>query len=426
VAKSWLSPNRYVISLAEQGFASILNLGLGLWLIRQVGASQYGVFILWNNVALMASSVQNAATVCHLQALPPGVENRAGRIAPERLLLGVNTLMLVAAALATALAWQILAPSELAPPAAIVFVPAFLLYQYARALAFTRGAVRGAGAITLAVLLVSVGLFGGAWVCGIRPRAELALTLLAIAYASAGLIALWRLSPKFRPFLPFSELRHYRRYLHNSLWVLLGVGSTEAIARFYSFIVVAWFGAAALGTLSAAQVLLRPAILAVNAWGWVARTDMAGRREAGDWKGFVLSLTRGIAGVLLISLPWGVCVWLGWPLISRLLYAGRFAAAGWIALLWAVSAGLGGMQNALSIAFQALRSFRSLAYADLAAALAAIAVTLLLLSRLSFPYAIVGMMAGQGLEAVLLAALLWRMIRRTPLGPDRLMQQTPR
>jgi O-antigen/teichoic acid export membrane protein len=387
VANSLLSPNRYVISLAEQGFASILNLGLGLWLIRQVGASQYGVFILWNNVALMASSVQNAATVCHLQALPPGVENRAGRIAPERLLLGVNTLMLVAAALATALAWQILAPSELAPPAAIVFVPAFLLYQYARALA---------------------------------------LTLLAIAYASAGLIALWRLSPKFRPFLPFSELRHYRRYLHNSLWVLLGVGSTEAIARFYSFIVVAWFGAAALGTLSAAQVLLRPAILAVNAWGWVARTDMAGRREAGDWKGFVLSLTRGIAGVLLISLPWGVCVWLGWPLISRLLYAGRFAAAGWIALLWAVSAGLGGMQNALSIAFQALRSFRSLAYADLAAALAAIAVTLLLLSRLSFPYAIVGMMAGQGLEVVLLAALLWRMIRRTPLGPDRLMQQTPR
>jgi putative peptidoglycan lipid II flippase len=425
VGSSWRSRSRYIVSLAEQGFASILNLGLGLWLIRQVGAGQYGVFILWNNVALIASSVQNAATVCHLQALPPGEAHRADRVAPERLLLGVNTLMLVGAAGISAAAWALLRGGELAPPAAIGFVPAFLLYQYARALAFTRGAVRQASVITLAVLLASIGLFGGAWLAGIKPRAEVALTLLGIAYAMAGFASLWRLTPGLRLLIPWSELRLYRRYVHDSLWVLLGVGSTEAIARFYSFIVTAWFGPAALGALSAAQVLLRPAILAVNAWGWVARTDMAGRRQAGDWRGFVTSLSRGIVGVLFISLPWGVCVWLFWPLVSHYLYGGRFAGAGWIALLWAFSAALGGSQNALSLAFQALRAFRALAWADLAAAVAAVAVTLLLLSRLSYPYAVVGMMVGQGLEVVLLAVLLGRMIRRTPLGPDRLMAADP-
>ncbi len=421
MGNSWRSRSRYLVSLAEQGFASILNLGLGLWLIRQVGAGQYGVFILWNNVALIASSVQNAATVCHLQALAPGEEHRAARIAPERLLLAVNTLMLVAAAAASAVACALIGSKELAPPAAIGFVPAFLLYQYARALAFTRGAVRQASVITLAVLLASIAMFGAAWLAGIKPRAEVSLTLLGAAYAIAGFASLWRLTPGLRLVVPWSELRLYRRYVHDSLWVLLGVGSTEAIARFYSFIVTAWFGPAALGTLSAAQVLLRPAILAVNAWGWVARTDMAGRRQAGDWRGFVTSLTRGIIGVLLISLPWGLCVWLGWPLVSQYLYGGRFAAAGWIALLWAFSAALGGSQNALSLAFQALRAFRALAYADLAAALATVGVTLLLLSRLSYPYAVVGMMFGQGLEVLLLTILLWRMIRQTPLGPDRLM-----
>ena len=313
---------RYAVSLAEQGFASILNLLLSLWLIRRAGAAEFGVFVLWNNIALIMSSVQNAATVCHLQALAPGADHRAARAAPERLLLAVNTLLLVVCGLAVAAAWGIVGGSSLVPMAAIAFTPAFLLYQYARALAFTRGAVAWAAGTTLCVLVGSTVLFAATWQAGIIPRAGVTLGLLATAYGLAGAVSLARLTPGLRLSLPWRDLRAYGSYVRDSLWVLLGVGSTEVIARFYAFIVTAWFGPAALGTLSAAQVLLRPAILAVNAWGWVARADMAARRQDADWTGFVRSLLRGVAGVLLISLPWGFCVWWFWPLVSRWLLCG--------------------------------------------------------------------------------------------------------
>ncbi|MBV9782232.1 MAG: lipopolysaccharide biosynthesis protein [Acidisphaera sp.] len=406
------APLRYALSLAEQGCASILNLGLNLWLIREVGAAEYGVFVLWTNISLMLGSVQNALSLCHLLALPPGEEHAPARREPERLLLGVSLIMIALTAIG-GVATALLADGrdgELVPWEVASFLPAVLIYAYARALAFSRGAVSMAFVLTASVLGTGLVLFALSYAAGIRPDAGWTLLILTGAYGMAGGAGLIRLSAGIRPMLRPAELRPYLQYLAQSRWVLLGVGATELLMRFYSFIVIAWFGTAALGVLSAAQVMLRPAVLAVTSWGWVARSEMAASREREEWGGFLRSLGRGLVGTLLISLPWAICVWLAWPVISARLYGGRYADAGWIALLWGGSAALGGVLGALSIGLQSLRAFRPLALADLAGSLVSVAATLLLLSRFSYPMSIVGMMIGQALEVVLLASTLGRLV----------------
>lgn len=405
---------RYLFSLGEQGVASLLNLGLSLWLIRHVAPAEYGAYVFWSNTALILTSAQNALTVCHLLALPPGRGADLARGAPERVLLGVTLVLLALAAAGGCAAAALLRSGGggLARPEIAAFLPGFLLYMYARALAFSRGQAATALALTGAVLACAAGLLGGLVLAGRPVGTGAVLAVLSVSYGAPGAGWIWALS-RTVPLRPRAEdWPLLRGYLLESRWVLLGAGSTELLGRFHTFVVTGWFGTAALGTLSAAQVLLRPAVLATNAWSWVGRADLAARRERGDWHGFRQALARGAMGTGLVSLPWAMVVVTAWPLVSARLYGGRYADAGGIALLWGLSAALGGVQVVLNVALQSLRAFRLLAIANIAAAGVTAAATLGLLSILPYPTAIVAMMLGQAVEIGVMAAVLGRHVQR--------------
>jgi len=406
--------SRYLLSLIEQGAASLINLGLNLLLIRLVGAEDYGAFIFWSNIGLILNSVQNALTACHVVVLPPGDESRAGRIGPERVLLSVTILFAVLSALGSLAAILLLhsTGSILAIWPVIGFVPAFLLQQYARSLAFSREAPGFAASLTVSVLIIGGALLIGAYLAGIRLSAGHALTILAIAYGSVAVVGLWRLDGGGGFAFDGATLSAYRSYFTQSRWVLLGASTTELLNRFYGFIVIAWFGAAALGTLAAAQQLLRPMVLLVNAWGPVARAAMAGARERGDWRAFRYHLVRAGLANLSFGVPWTVAVFLAWPLISEYLYKGAYTDAKWLALLWGVSSVLGGFQIIPNTGLQVLRAFRVLSYANLAAALSAVGAITLLLNLFAYPAAIVGTMVGQGVEIGLMVMFLLRLVPR--------------
>ncbi|HWK48158.1 MAG TPA: hypothetical protein VNT30_25775 [Stellaceae bacterium] len=404
--------SRYLLSLIEQGAASLINLGLNLLLIRLVGAGEYGAFIFWSNAGLILNSVQNALTACHVVVLPPGAEARAARVIPERILLSVSVLFALLAALGTLLAIVLLrrTGSILAIWPVVAFVPAFLLQQYARSLAFSRAAPGIAASLTVSVLVLGGALLIAAYLAGIHLDAGHALAILAIAYGGVAVIGLWRLDGGGGVAFDRATLAAYRPYLTDSRWVLLGASTTELLSRFYGFIVIAWFGAVALGTLSAAQLLLRPMVLLVNAWSPVARAAMANARERGDWPGFRHHMLRAVVANLVFGVPWTVAVFLAWPLISEYLYKGAYADAAPIALLWGVSSILGGFQVIPNIGLQVLRAFRLLSYANLAAALSAVGSITLLLGLFAYPAAVVGTMVGQCVEIGLMVVFLARLV----------------
>lgn len=404
---------KYLLSVIEQGSGAALSFLLSLWLIRGNGADAYGVYIFWFSAAIVTNSLQNALTIAHLFPLPPGPEGASIRHSTEELLLHVTLLFTALSAVVAGIVVALMraSGSELAEPAVIFFVPAYLLWQYARALAFTRGDATSPVAQAGVISMLTASLIGAIWLLGWHPSAALALASTGIAYAVAGAGGLAWLSRTHRLDVRWARLRAYRALLSVSRWPFLGAVSVEVSSRLYNFLVASWFGPAALGLMSATQVMLRPATLLTGAWMPVARAEMSGAASKGDGRGFLRSLILGSVAAGGITLGWGALVAWFWPQIDQLLYQGRFAGAGSVALLWTIQLTLSSTVLTVGVALQSLAAFRPLALAELAGAVVS-GVAMTAFAALWGPdWCLVGMMIGNVVQVAAMVRVVPRELR---------------
>lgn len=406
--------SRYLTAVVEQALWSLLNLGVNLLLIRITAPDQYGAFAFWANVAFMLASLQNALTVTHMLVLPPGGALSPERLPVERLMHAVTVVFLACVSLivlAIATAMKVTG-HELGAPAAALFVPAFLLQQYFRTLAFARGRPDTALYQTAGVLFLAVTFVGVGAAMTHQLSTDEILLLLGAAYGVVGLGG-GRIATRGQGVrLSWSELKPFRAYVSQSGWLFLGVTTTEMLTRFYAFAVAGWFGAAALASLSATQLLLRPVPLLGASWSAVARTDLVRRREAGDWNGFARMVLIALLGGLVVAAVWSGMVSQAWGLISTWLYKGKYAEDGWMVMLWGASAALGLFQTVISTPMQVLRAFKSLAIANSIASVFAAVAILGAMRLFGYGGAIAGTVVGQVIEVGIMAAMLWVAINR--------------
>ncbi len=410
--------SRYVISLIEQAIWSLLNLGVNLTLVRLLAPVEYGSFVFWANCGYVLASLQNAVSVGHLFALPSGEAQSAHRRDVERIMHSVTCVWLLVVfvgCLVGALALRG-AGNPLGRPEAAFYVTAFLLQQYVRSLAFSRGAVMTAAVQTSAVLFLGATLIATWFALNRNGDGAIALLCLATAYGVVGAVGAWRAIARQMSGITLAELLAYKAYLMQSGWIFLGVTTTELLARFYSFVVVGWFGAASLAELSTSQLLLRPIPLLATSWSMVARGDLVQKREAGDWKGIARQTRLVVAGGFLVSIIWTGIVFGFWAQLDEIMFRGKYANIAWMVLLWGGASALSFSQVAVSAALQALKAFKQLAIANAAASGVAVVAILVLIRLHGQGGAIVGTAVGQALEAGVMAMMLFGMLRSAPVS----------
>jgi O-antigen/teichoic acid export membrane protein len=400
--------SRYLVSAIEQALWSLMNLGVNLLLIRLCAPADYGAFAFWSAVGFVLSSLQNALTVCHLQVLPPGEGSDPARLSVERLMHAVTALYLALSALG-ALAgafWLQRSGSPLGAPAACLFIPGFLLQQYIRALAFSRGRPSTAATQTLAVTMAAALFLAMAAATSGVLSANRVLVCIGAAYGLVGAAGAARALSGQMSGLRWRDFIGYRRFAVQSGWIFLGVTTTELQVRFYAFLVAGWYGAAALASLSATQLLLRPAPLLASSWSMVARADLARQREAADWRAFMRLITRALIGGLVITTACTVLLHQVWGLASAKVFAGKYADDAWMIWLWGISAALSFSQTVVSAGLQALKAFKALALANAAASVVAAAAVVVIARLYGYGGAIAGTATGQAFEFAVMGVLL--------------------
>ncbi len=101
---------RFALSLAEQGFGSLLTFAVNLWLIRNGAASAYGAYVFWLSVAFVGGVVEGTLVLAHLSRLPSARDRMAERRDPERFMLtvtlGVLTAVTLAVGVGRAICWH--------------------------------------------------------------------------------------------------------------------------------------------------------------------------------------------------------------------------------------------------------------------------------------------------------------------------------
>ena len=400
--------SRYFVSAIEQALWSLMNLGVNLVLIRLCAPADYGAFAFWSAIGFVLASVQNALTICHLQVLPPGEGTDPARLRVERLMHAVTVLFLAvtaAAALAGGL-WLQHAGSPLGAPAACLFIPGFLLQQYIRALAFSRGRPATAAFQTGAVTASAALFLTMAIDTSISLTADQVLVCIGAAYGLVGVAGTARALSGQMVGLRWRDLAAYRRFAVQSGWIFLGVTTTELLARFYAFLVAGWYGAAALASLSATQLLLRPVPLLATSWSMVARADLAREREAADWGAFTRPIVWALIGGLVIAAAWTVLLHQVWGQASAKVFGGKYAGDAWMIWLWGISAALSFGQAVVSAGLQALKAFKALALANAAASVVAAAAVVVIAKLYGYGGAIAGTATGQAFEFAVMGALL--------------------
>ena len=401
---------RFALSLAEQGFGSLLTFGVNLWLIRNGAATAYGAYVFWLSVAFVGGVAEGTLVLAHLSRLPSARDHMAQRREPERFMLTVTLAVLAAVTLAVALGEQALAHagSDLAEPAAILFIPAFLLFHYVRTFAFSRQRPALAAALSGGILVATILALGADYALGDKPTAGRVLLLTGLAFGGVSTCVLLVLLRGMGPMLRWAELRRQARVIHGFAWLMLGAGSNEVTGRLYSFVTVGRFGTEALALLSAVQVVIRPAWLLSSAWASIGFPEMAARWARGDREGVIRAMALGAALTAGGSLAWAAAVVEGWPWISSTLYHGKYDQVGPLALLWGGNVVLGSFCTVLNTAVLAVGEFRRLALIDLAGAVVTVAALLVVVTSFSYPYAIAATILGQAMQLALMAMLMHR------------------
>jgi O-antigen/teichoic acid export membrane protein len=405
---------KFIVSLMEQGFGSILTFAINLWLIRNGATESYGVYVFWLSVAWVLGTAQGTLVIAHMYRLPSAFDRMEERRQPERLLLSFALGISLLAALGVVVGDWVLGRigSELASPGAVLFIPAFLMFQYVRAFSFSRQRPMLATCLTGGILAAAIVLLGGDYLLGFRPDAERVLFLTAASYGGVSLAVLFVLLRGMLPMLDLAEIRRYAVVMRGSGWLALGAASGEVTNRLYSFAVVGRFGTGALATLSAVQVVIRPAWMLSAAWQSIGYPRMAACRAEGDRAGFLRIMLTGATLSTAGSFVWTALVLAGWPWISGELYHGGYTEIGPLVYYWGANVMLGSIAAALNVGLLAVGEFKPLALVDLAGAMVTSLAIFGLLARFDYTSAVLATMLGQTTQIVLMAVVLQRRLRQ--------------
>lgn len=394
-------------SIVDQGWLSLLNLGLGLLLIRLATKDDYGLYSQLFVAGLFATTVVEALVSSPLTTLA----SSADATLRESLIADLSRLQqYLAQALALVMALACAAVTGLAtgtPPWVLslcfgAYVYTYTQREYKRTLDFIDGRPDR-------VLLLD-GVYGLALIAGVSLLTlgnRITLPGLFGLMALANLLALAG-SPR-RPRLSHQADR-YRKNLA-AAWqrgrlALPGALSSWVINYSYLYITALWLGTAAAADLQASRLLLMPLSLCVVAWARVA-CPMMGRLLHASQAGRLRQIIVHSAGVLEgLSILYICLLWLMLPWLEAHVLGDNYRGLGPQVLAWGVYFMIYDARWIGTALLMAGDQYRTL----LIAAVASLALLLVSLSPLLAWFGTVGALIALSAAEILALLLLGRSI----------------
>ncbi|MGE4335171.1 MAG: lipopolysaccharide biosynthesis protein [Pigmentiphaga sp.] len=335
---------RAVVSLIDQAWLSLLNLALGLLLIRLTAKETYGTYAQLYVAGLFAASMAEALITNPLTTLAAGSppERRAELIAHLSRFQGqLSTCVAVLLGLGSAAAvWY----TGLASPILLGLV--FAAYVKTSALREFRRSVLFLHHEPRKVLGVDW-IFGLITVVGTAVLVGLGWLTLPSVFAVLALANLLALSGQ--PRVPAArEPTAYRQAVRDA-WRrgrLALAGATLAWTVNYSYLYLAaiWLGAAASADLNATRLLLMPISLSVVAWSRVTRPAFGVHLVRGEWRTLRQLVAVSAAGLTALTGIYGLALWWSLPWLGAHVLGEQYLHTHTLVAGWSIYFTLNGLR----------------------------------------------------------------------------------
>jgi O-antigen/teichoic acid export membrane protein len=412
-----LNRYHYAAALIDQVGLSLFNLALTFCLVRVLDANEFGFVSLWLTVAVLLSDMQVPLVGLPLNVHLPRAPDEAAKSRLEGAITAVNFAFVTLAVVAVVAAnlfcdgnW--VARGWVTGTAIPLCIAVGLRREYCRSLAYCRGDMT-------MLLLTDIPYIVVTSACLLAmllwPHHLAGVAEAFIALSAGGIIgqlclraaARWRQPSLGRE----GWVAAYRNILPEVGWALIGVVSTHLQVRSYVYLTTSLVGLAGVAALNAVGVLFRPISTLLTAWSRPTLPKLAAALAKGNFIAFDRMILTGMAVAAVGSAGWCAVLWLIWAPIEIYVLGDKYPDAGRLLLPWAIVTCVVALDQVASVALQAARDFRFLAYVTLISAPVTIVATVGTILWQGYTWAMYGVAIGQVLGLVMVVGRLYS-IRR--------------
>ncbi|HVL23781.1 MAG TPA: oligosaccharide flippase family protein [Thermomicrobiales bacterium] len=401
---------------ADQALISAANFFFMVLLARQLGAADFGQFVLTYTVLMFTNSLQGALfTQPHNVLGATRHEERYRDYTTATTLtqtgfaiimgLLISTVAIGALALGHDVGWSLLA---LAPTSIT-----WQLHEFVRRILFTQSAATTVFALDVIAYGGQIGLLVVLWQTGWLSVTS-ALVAIGVASGCGLVVGLWRV----RDHLGSVPTAQSVRATFHENWIfgrwLLGSAIAYWLStQLYPILIAGFVGVAATGGLRAAQTLLGPTHILLKGLESIAPSDGARAYERDGATGLRRSLKRLVVpGGIAMAAYCGTVAFLAGPLVQALLGDG-YESFSWLVRVYALFYAFSFLNAVASIA---LRSMGLSAPMFFAQGTSAVVVLTLGVAAVAL-FGLVGAAIGVVVNGAMIATVLWYRVHREMARP---------
>ena len=387
------------ISVINQVVSSGTNFALGIYLVRALTPTEFGLYGIGFATCLFYAGIGNALLLTQMVVHTPdkSPDDRlpyAGRMFLLVSLFCVATVILISLILQLGnFVWASMAQYSQFVIAITAASVAYLLKDFFVRHAYNVRrepialAVNVAVACMMAVLLSLQHIFKKSF------DEEMALWIYAVSNVSGaalGFLLSW---------LPITVQRNMlcadlREALHGGKWASVTNLVYFARTQAHTIVVASLLGPVGVAKLNAARLLVTPAIMLSPTISQVAMPRLAAARELGVQR--MIKLGRIITFALLsVSLLYCAVLLGGYDLIVATVINGNYQGMFLITALWCLWACLASIRNGAELVAQVLKRFKGLSGVNSIGALVSLVATYVLTTIYGLPGALFGLVLGK-------------------------------
>lgn len=393
------------LAAADQGFISLANFIATIILARSVSPTELGVYGVGFTLLRLIRSIQEGLTIQPVNTFGAGLDEAQFRTYASHtslIQIGLAGLSALGAAL---LGWVLIVTgNDTAGPTILALWFPFLTWQlqeYLRRLLYTRGEIFNAFANTILANMARIGIM----IWWLKTGSLTGISgLSAIAWGS--LVAMFPGIWQTRYFwMPTTKglADTWRKNLEFGRWVIGSQIANWVSVEFYPVLTAGMVSFAATGAYRALQNLVAPIHLLLRAMDTFLTPRAARVFSQGGWKPLTraIRLTYIMSGIPIVGILILAGIFRG-PLLHLLYgetyleYADGLLWMGLFYLLWFV-------YWPLQTAFKAIRTSQPLFIANASAIVVMFTVGIWMIQS----WGVYGTIAGQGLNALVVAIILW-------------------
>ena len=402
------------ISVINQVVSSGTNFALGIYLVRAMTPTEFGLYGIGFAIALLYSGVGNALLLTQMVVHVPdkATEDKlhfAARVLVLAVAFCMLTALLAGLVLAMVSAWQTIPHEYIGLGAAVTVASvAYLLKDFFVRHAYTARKEMWALAVNsfVAFMMAAFLLMQRHFFVGIDSASALFIYAASnLAGAMVGL-ALARL-PVFA--VHVRELvNDMQEAWDGGKWALGGVSVTWLQTQAYLYVTALFLGPEGVGYANAARLLITPATFLMPALSQVVMPRFASLRASDTQK--LLRVSRlYTTGLIIFAISYSLILLGLIDEIAPVLLGSHYEQISPLTVAWCLVLIFQFSRGSASIVLQAMKEFKTLTLVNIASAVVAIVAAIVLMEIMGVLGAILGTAAGE----LVLSVLLYRVIKNS-------------